>query len=185
MIKIPRGTLLSLPSTENKACHNSYHPIIEASPPFSAPPRLHVHVPKNPKAVSCDSAFIENRLERPGVRRVLHPFQRQAKKGGGGRERMCRSRRKKERKKETKTKRKAPSFFLPPTSQRDCPSSVRNRIRLIIPFFLSLITTSDTVQGETRFHTGEKGKIGWRERERETHASLPLFYLRRSHTQGE
>lgn len=157
MIKIPRGTLLSLPSTENKACHNSYHPIIEASPPFSAPPRLHVHVPKNPKAVSCDSAFIENRLERPGVRRVLHPFQRQAKKGEGreGR-RMCRSRRKKERKKETKTKRKAPSFFLPPTSQRDCPSSVRNRIRLIIPFFLSLITTSEKRYREKQDSTRER-----------------------------
>lgn len=177
---------MSLPSTENKACHNSYHPIIEASPPFSAPPRLHVHVPKNPKAVSCDSAFIENRLERPGVRRVLHPFQRQAKKGGG-REGEDVSISKKKRKKEGNKNKAQSTFFLSPPDFSARLSILREKPysfdHPILPFPYYHI--GETVQGETRFHTGEKGKIGWRERERETHASLPLFYLRRSHTQGE
>lgn len=106
-----------------------------------------------------------SRATRPSLKTVWNDrvcagcytlFNAKPRRGGGGRERMCRSRRKKERKKETKTKRKAPSFFLPPTSQRDCPSSVRNRIRLIIPFFLSLITTSEKRYREKQDSTRER-----------------------------
>lgn len=113
----PRGTLLSLPSlpslpsTENKARQQflaSYYRSISA---VSRLPLDYTYTSLKILKLSraTRSAFIENRLEPPGVRRVLHPFQCQAKKGeeGGG---MCRSRSK--RKKETKTKRK-PSFSSP------------------------------------------------------------------------
>lgn len=144
------------------------------------------------------SAFIENRLELPGVRPVLHPFQCQA-------ERRTRRRRRcvdleKRRKSGERKKNKANSFS--PTSRpnaRDCPClSARKTYSFDhpIPSFSPspLLPHRDFSDVETRrFHTG--GKRGGEEKGNKTRVSLspPPSYLsdvltggiKRSHETGK
>lgn len=172
------------PPTENKACHNSDHPIIEASPPFSAPSRLHVHVhiPKNPKAVSLLGLHWKP-SGTTGCAPGVTPFSMPSREENEEEEEVCRSW---EKKKERGKKEKQSELLLPPTSRpnaRDCPClSARKTYSFDhpIPSFSpspSLLPHRDSSDVETRrFHTGGK-------RERDTRFSLPspFLSLRRSH----
>lgn len=146
------------------------------------------------------SAFIENRLELPGVRPVLHPFQCQAERRTRRRRRRCVDLEKRRKSGERK-KNKANSFS--PTSRpnaRDCPClSARKTYSFDhpIPSFSpspSLLPHRDSSDVETRrFHTG--GKRGGEEKGNKTRVSLspPPSYLsdvltggiKRSHETGK
>lgn len=107
----------------------------------------------------------------PGVTPFSTPSQE-----GGGREGEDVSISKKKRKKEGNKNKAQSTFFLSPPDFSARLSILREKPysfdHPILPFPYYHI--GETVQGETRFHTGEKGKIGWRERERPT-PPFPFF----------
>lgn len=192
---IPRGRLLfpsPPPRTKNKACHNSDHPIIEASPPFLPLDYTYTSL----KILKLSRSTVLGLHWKPsgttGCAPGVTPFSMpsQGAGGGGGRRGVDlekRREKKKERKKKERKKQKQSSAnSFSPTSRRDCPClSARKTYSFDHPILsppFSLITASRMwYEEETRFHTGEKGREG-EEKGKETRVPLfPFLSLRRSH----
>lgn len=177
------------PPTENKACHNSDHPIIEASPPFSAPSRLHVHVhiPKNPKAVSLLGLHWKP-SGTTGCAPGVTPFSMPSREENEEEEEVCRSW---EKKKERGKKEKQSELLLPDFSAERARLSMPLREKNVFVWSshslflsLSLLITASRLLGcgnEEIPHGREKGRGGKREQDTRSSLPSPFLSLRRSH----